>query len=270
MKTSIVGILNVTPDSFSDGDQYLDPDFAYKHANKMVKEGASVIDIGAESTRPGAKTIDPEEEWRRLGPILKKLRDSDLNAWISVDTRNPETATKALLEGVDWINDVSGLDSPQMIELLAKSEVNVVFMHNLGVPANKNIVIDENKDVVMVIKEWATKKIEALMENRINKTRLIFDPGIGFGKTAEQSLEIIKRINEFKELGVRLMIGHSRKSFIGLFIDKKAEDRDKETAEISSFLAHQSIEFLRVHNVRANLDAINNPSPKLGLDGGTE
>lgn len=255
-KTSLVGIINVTPDSFSDGGLHNSPDAALDQARRMVKEGASVIDIGAESTRPGAKTISPEEEWKRLGPVLEKLRESELNAWISVDTRNPETAAKALLAGIDWLNDPSGLANPKMLEEARKSAVNVVIMHNLGIPADPNKVMPEKEDIIVSIVSWAAMKIDELTKQGIGMDRIIFDPGIGFGKTAEQSYTIIENIEAFKKLGVRLMVGHSRKSFLKAFTDEPAHERDEITAKFSSWLANLDVDYLRVHDIKTNKKAL--------------
>mgnify|MGYP002784396321 CR=1 FL=1 len=258
IKTSLVGIINVTPDSFSDGGSSVHFEEASALARKMVKEGASVIDIGAESTRPGAKTISPDEEWKRLGPALEAIRKTDLNAWISVDTRNFETAQKAILLGIDWINDVSGLENQKMIELVANNAVNVVVMHNLGIPADKNLTISENENPVQIVTEWAKNKILQLEKYGIKKERIIFDPGIGFGKTAQQSLDIVMNIASLRQLGVRLLVGHSRKSFLNIFTEKKPEQRDYETSIFSSYLANAGVDYLRVHNISVNKNAIEN------------
>lgn len=256
--TSIVGILNITPDSFSDGGDYLSPEAAAEKSIEMVKDGAAVIDVGAESTRPGAIAISPDEEWKRLYPVIDLLRNCDLNAWISIDTRHPENAVKAIHTGVDWINDVSGFTSKKMIDAVADNAVNIVVMHNMGIPADKNKTIPNDQDPVDYICHWADNKLKELELSGIDRERIIFDPGIGFGKTPEQSYEIIKDVKAFKKLNTRIMIGHSRKSFLSLVTDKEAKNRDTETAAFSSYLAANTVDYLRVHNVKANMKAINN------------
>ena len=257
--SALVGILNITDDSFSDGGLYNNPDTAVIQARKMVDEGASVIDIGAESTRPGAKSIHHEEEWKKLLPMLEAIRSSELNAWISVDTRNPETALKAILLGVDWINDVSGFSSKKMIEAVKDNAVTIVVMHSLGIPANPDVTIPENENVVKTVYQWAENKISELESHGIKKDRIIIDPGIGFGKTAEQSLRLIKNITEFIKLGVKILVGHSRKSFLKLFTDKPANERDHETCRITSYLAYHNVDYIRVHNVIENSKAKEKP-----------
>lgn len=254
-KTKIVGILNITPDSFSDGNLFMTPEKAIKMAKTLKKDGADIIDIGAESTRPGAKNIGQKEEWRRLNKILKILTK---NNFISVDTRHQKTADSALKLGVLWINDVSGFADKKMIAVAKKYKSDVVIMHNLGIPANPKKTIPEKSDTIKIIYNWAKKKISALEKSGIKKEKIIFDPGIGFGKTAEQSLAIIKSVENFNSLGVRIMIGHSRKSFLKLFTDKPPEERDVETAAISAFLSGK-VDYIRVHNVRVNLAALKNP-----------
>lgn len=243
--TQIMGILNLTPDSFSDGGELLDSQSIIKKADFMISQGVTVLDLGAESTRPGATPIDAKEEMTRLGSSIRELSERD--TIISVDTRHPETASWALEQGAHWINDVSGLTNPEMIKLAQSSSKDFVFMHNLGIPANPNIFLPSDEDPVLVIKDWAKKQIETL---GIPKNRLIFDPGIGFGKGPKQSIEILKRISEFKDLGLRILVGHSRKSFLRLFTMAPApKDRDAETLTVSKYLANEGVDYLRVHDV---------------------
>ncbi len=243
-KTQIMGILNITPDSFSDGGELKNIETILQRADFMISQGATVLDLGAESTRPGAVPIDSREEMGRLGESIRELTKREVE--ISVDTRHAETATWAIEMGAHWINDVSGFADPEMITVAKFTKADFVFMHNLGIPADPKKVLSSNHDPVDVIRIWAQEKIEEL---GISKSRLIFDPGIGFGKTAEQSVEILKRISEFRNLGVRLMVGHSRKSFLKLFTNAEPKDRDAETLTISRFLASEGVEYLRVHDV---------------------
>jgi dihydropteroate synthase len=255
MTPKIVGILNVTPDSFSDGGQFIDPKKALAHAQQLIKEGADIIDIGAESTRPGATPLDAQEEWERLAPVIAGLEEIKTPyIRFSIDTRHAKTAEKALAAGVDMINDVSGFNSAEMINAVAKSKCQLVVMHSLGVPADPKEVMDESLDVVTELLSWAGEKMQSLVNAGIKPERLIFDPGIGFGKNTLQSLAIIHRIGEFRELGVPLYVGHSRKSCLTAISENSALSRDEATIAISQHLVQQGVNFLRVHDVTAHRD----------------
>jgi dihydropteroate synthase len=262
MTPKLVGILNLTPDSFSDGGRYAEPLKALKHIEDMAAQGAAIVDIGAESTRPGATLLSPGEEWARLAPVLEAFPGEKLPCAISIDTRHASTARKALALGVDWINDVSGLQDKEFRRVLADSRCKVVLMHSLGVPADKNRVMPENMDVIGALVEWAAARAAALEADGIERHRLIFDPGIGFGKTAAQSLTILRRAGELKALRLPLLFGHSRKSFLTEVTRNKVEDRDKETSELSAYLAGLQVDYLRVHHIKANMMAIHNPTAK--------
>jgi dihydropteroate synthase len=243
--SKLVGIINVTPDSFSDGGAYFDADFATQAIAKFIEDGADVIDIGAESTRPGATPISPKEEWQRLEPVLKSLpRFASQPVQFSVDTRHAEVAQRALELGVHWINDVSGFADAAMIAAVKSSDCKLVVMHSLTVPADKNVVMTET-DVVPALLQWAKTRLEIIRGEGISTNRIIFDPGIGFGKNPQQSLAILRGVEQFKTLGVSLLIGHSRKSFLAGF----NTDRDDATLVVSQYLAERGIEYLRVHNV---------------------
>ncbi len=251
---ALVGIINATTDSFS-ADGILHRMHSHEFANQLVQHGAEILDIGAEATGPKATPITSTEEWQRLEPILLDVLQTRNNFLItpkiSVDTRHADVAEKALALGVDWINDVSGLDDPDMIALLKHQTCDIVFMHHMGIPAATQ-TIPNHEDPVLHVYEWAEKKIALFTQQGIAAERLILDVGIGFGKTAVQSLELIQRINKFKSLGIRLLVGHSRKSFLTLFTSKPAFERDIETVMISHFLAQQSVDFLRVHDIEAH------------------
>ena len=248
----IMGIVNITPDSFSDGGEFIAPNAALTQAKNLFAAGAEVIDIGAESTRPGATQITASEEWRRLQPIL----DSWLSFWptnkpkLSVDTHKPEILKKLLAYPIDFFNDVTGGTKPEILELLQNSTAKIIYMHNLGIPADpKNVVFG---DIIDQVYQWGDQQLEKITKFGIAQERLIFDVGIGFGKTAEQSLTLIKNISRFRSLGVPLLVGHSRKSFLNLFTNQPFSARDPETAAVSEFLAPQ-VEYLRVHNVELTM-----------------
>ena len=254
MMVTFVGILNLTPDSFSDGGHFTSADLALRHAEALIEAGAGVIDIGAESTRPHATPLSREEEWARLAPVLPALKACTKKAGVilSIDTRHAATAKQAIEMGADWINDVSGCDDTGMRKLIAGSAVSVVVMHHLGIPADPSHTIAKECDVIDAIISWAQEKITVLEAEGIAKERIIIDPGIGFGKTAQQSWEIIRHIASFRALGVRLLVGHSRKSFLSRVTAIPAEDRDIETYAVSSYLAHEHVDYLRVHDVAGN------------------
>ncbi len=249
MHTQLVGILNLTPDSFSGDGKTADQALAAIAA--MAKEGIAVIDIGAESTRPGAVPLAPEAEWARLEPVLKEaLPRRDFR--ISVDTRHAETARKALAMGAHWINDVSGFQDSAMIEAVSASECRVVMMHSLTVPADSRIVLPEDQDVVETLIGWAEARLHALEKAGIARSRVIFDPGLGFGKTPAQSLHILKNLQAFKALELPILIGHSRKSFLKGFADESLEARNALTLAVSALLMEQNVDYLRVHDTRAH------------------
>jgi 2-amino-4-hydroxy-6-hydroxymethyldihydropteridine diphosphokinase/dihydropteroate synthase len=251
----LVGILNVTPDSFSDGGSYVDEMAALQHFQSLADAGAEIIDIGAESTGPHAQSISPGAEWQRLEPILKAVLSESAHLLIppkiSVDTRHAFVAEKALRLNVDWINDVSGLNDPQMCELVAAQTCDVVVMHHLGIPVEKERILPRHVNSIDHLAEWMEKEMDRLAKF-ISLERIIFDVGIGYGKSPEQSLELIKSVNAFKRFNVRTLVGHSRKSFLQQFTAKSAKERDLETLVLSLYLANQEVDYLRVHHVEAH------------------
>ena len=251
MRAKIVAIVNVTPDSFSDGGSSFSPADAIAHIERAIAGGADVIDIGAESTRPGAAPLTTDEEWSRLEPVLSNLPKSR-HIEFSVDTRHAKTATNALIKGVNWINDVSGFCDDAMIDAVSGSNCKLVLMHSLSVPADKNIVLPDDVDVIDEIIRFAHARISHMEERGIDTSRIIFDPGIGFGKTTEQSQIIIDGITHFLQLGVPLLVGHSRKSFLGGGL----QERDAATLKLSKTLAMQGVSYLRVHDVRAHFQML--------------
>lgn len=249
----LVGIVNVTPDSFSDGGQFLHVDEALQQIAHLVASGADIIDIGAESTSPTACPITQEQEWSRLAPLLSALkeakRDYLITPKISIDTHHAAVAEKALTFGVDWINDVCGLDDPAMREIVAQAKVDCVVMHHLSIPERRDHVLPRDQDPVKLVYAFAEKRLHELEQQGISREKIIFDPGIGFGKMAEQSLLLLQNAAVFHQLGVRLLIGHSRKTFLSLLSAFPFAERDIETLAIALTLAKQDIHYLRVHNV---------------------
>jgi 2-amino-4-hydroxy-6-hydroxymethyldihydropteridine diphosphokinase / dihydropteroate synthase len=256
----IMGILNLTPDSFSDGGELDSEEALVRRVQSMEKAGVHIIDIGAESTRPGASIVPPELEWTRLQNSLMRVREivgrKLSGPMISVDTRNAQTAVRALSAGADWINDVSGLSDPDMISVLRETRNPFVIMHHLGIPADPKIVLDPHGDLVGDLKSWLWNKLDLLDRHGISAERVIFDPGIGFGKSAYQSIALLKRNQEFASLPVRILIGHSRKSFMKVWSEGDMGERDALTLGASLGLASRGADILRVHTPEEHLKAL--------------
>ena len=251
----IMGILNITPDSFSDGGVYYSkPTEAIQTAIKMVKMGADIIDIGAESTRPGARLIKPEIEIKRLRPILKGLKRKNIR--ISVDTRNSLTMKFALDEGVQIINDVSALNhDSNSINVIRSSRCFIILMHMQGNPKNmqKN---PRYKFAPRDVYNYLKKQITKCEKNKINKNRIIIDPGIGFGKTSKHNIQILQNLKIFHKLGCNILIGLSRKRFIS-DLSKKEEPigRISGTIAANQFALDQGVDIIRVHDVKEAMQA---------------
>lgn len=256
VRTRIVGIVNLTPDSFSDGGRHIDAEAAIAHMEKLVEDGADVLDIGAESTRPGARALSHEEEWQRLAPVVQVAKSHFPHTVLSVDTRNAATASKALDNGADWINDVSGGQDPQMLEVIRQSSCCYVAMHALSIPADPKVVLPRSVDAAITVHSWAERRMQELYDAGIEMERLILDPGIGFGKTAEQSWHLLRSMPMLMRLPVPLLIGHSRKSFFKLVGEREAVERDMETHCVSTWLAQCGVPYIRVHDVAGAKRAI--------------
>ena len=247
--TKLMGVVNVTPDSFSDGGKFLALANALAQISQLVADGADIIDLGAESTRPGALPVTAQQEWERLEPVLQQaLARFGSRVHFSVDTRHAETARRALQTGNVWINDVTGFADPAMRAAVRDSDGMLVMMHSLTVPANPAVTLSEQEDIIAQLVMFARERIALLEREGISRQRMIFDPGIGFGKTAAQSRRIMESIALLKEAGVALLIGHSRKSFLGL-ADASLPMRDAATREWSAKLIAQGVDYLRVHDV---------------------
>lgn len=258
----LMGVLNITPDSFSDGQRYLEVNQAYAGFSALRAAGSEIIDIGAISTRPGAEPISLEVEWQRLEPMLERLKaeyivDSDLQPILSLDTFRPEILEKALSYPIQCLNDQSALSNSRVLEIVQSTpHLDVVIMHQLGLPADKNRVLDDDRDVISYLREWFSERISQLSAKGITPERLILDPGIGFGKTATQSFHVLQSMEAFKSLGCRVLVGHSRKSFLANFTAAPPKNRDIETIVVSLSLARQGVDYLRVHNVEAHRRAL--------------
>ena len=251
----IMGILNVTPDSFSDGGEYLDLDVAVDYALEMEREGAEIIDIGGESSRPGAISISVSEEISRVIPVIRKLRKRS-DCVISVDTYKEEVAEKALEEGADIINNIKGFhSSDRMLSVCASYSAGMVVMHMLGTP----ISMQESPHYDCVISDIASffeERFYSLVKKGINPESICFDPGIGFGKTIEHNLEILANLPVLSIQNRSLVIGVSRKSFISRILHSNEVDYDFNTVLLTVFCQQRGVKIHRVHNVRKNREAL--------------
>ncbi len=249
----LMGILNVTEDSFSDGGAFLEPDMAFSQAERMLQEGAKLIDIGGESTRPGSQPIPADIEIKRVIPVLKRIAAAFPQAGISIDTRKYEVAKEAIACGATIINDISASrDDPRLTELLAENpHVKVILMHMQGEPATMQEA-PVYEDVVAAISAFFAERIAFAALNGIGEERLLLDPGIGFGKTLKHNLTLLANLDKFKVFGLPLVIGASRKSFIGALDGSSAQDRIGGTLAAALVAAMQKADILRVHDVRAH------------------
>lgn len=249
-KTLIMGILNVTPDSFSDGGDYVDLDKAFEKAKEMIKDGVDIIDIGGMSTRPGHKDVPIDTEINRIIPIVKKI-SSELNILISIDTYHWEVAKEAIKNGAHIINDIWGLqyDDGKMAQIVGESGVILVAMHNQNEKEYKD-------DIITSIKKFFKKTFEIAKNHNIESDKIILDPGIGFGKTFDQNIEVLSRLEELKDLGP-LLLGTSRKGFIGNITNKtNPKDRVLGTIATSVIGVQKGIQIVRVHDIKEHKDAL--------------
>lgn len=247
MDPKIMGVVNVTPDSFSDGGLYFDAAAAIAHGEELAAAGAAILDVGGESTRPGAEEVALDEELRRVAPVIEGLAGSD--AQISVDTSKAAVAEAALDAGATIVNDVTALrGDPEMAALCAERGATVVLMHMLGTPPTmqKNPVY---VDVVDEVKAFLAERFEAAIAIGIGERRIWLDPGIGFGKTAEHNMELLRRLSELRDLGCPLVVGTSRKGFIGKVDGSAASERLGGTIASSVLAAAEGADVLRVHDV---------------------
>ena len=252
-----VGILNVTADSFSDGGKYLSVDGLRAQAQLLITAGASIIDVGAESTRPGAKPISAEAEFSGLDRALTAINDLGLEVLISVDCRNAAVAERIVdSHKVDFLNDVSGFSTPGMKSLLNASKKKAFVMHSLGIPPRAELTLNVGSNPCAQLTEWWQERLGELSELGIEKEKIYFDPGIGFGKTKLQNHYILTHLAELSAISNGIMLGYSRKSFLSLFSDRRAADRDLETAVITQKINLAYVQFLRVHDIEAQKIAL--------------
>lgn len=248
VRTLVMGIVNVTPDSFSDGGELLEPDVAVDRGLEMVADGADILDVGGESTRPGSEGVSAADELARVIPVIERLA-TQTDAPISIDTRKAEVAAAALEAGAVIVNDVTAGVDPAMFGVVRAAGAGMVLMHMQGEPKTMQLH-PEYRDVVGEVHEFLRERVEAAVVSGIGRDRLCIDPGIGFGKTLRHNLVLLRDAGALLDLGVPLLVGPSRKRFIGSLLDTDAGERMEGTAGAVAWLAAQGVQVVRVHDVK--------------------
>lgn len=247
-----MGVVNVTPDSFSDGGRFVDPGAAVGHGLELASAGATVLDVGGESTRPGYEPVAAEEQIRRIEPVIAELRPRTA-AWISVDTTRASVARAALAAGADIVNDTSALtEDDELAEVVAASGCWIVLMHRFSPPRRR----DDDGCVVAAILEGLSRRIDHATRRGIDRTKIIVDPGLGFGTRPDDAPRILARITELRQLDCPMLVGPSRKSFLGALTGRAVAEREFGTAAAVAALTLAGVELLRVHDVAAMLDVV--------------
>lgn len=250
----IMAILNVTPDSFSDGGKFTQLDASIKHVELMLSQGADIIDLGGESTRPGAPEVSLDEELSRVLPVIEKLK-SEFGCLISLDTSKPEVMREGINSGVDLINDVCALTVGNAVEVVANSNVPVCLMHMQGTPRTMQSE-PEYSDVVTDVSAFLAERINTCLEAGIDKSRICIDPGFGFGKTLSQNYQLLNRLDEFESLGLPLLAGLSRKSMIGNLLGLAPDKRALASVICATLALTKGAKILRVHDVAETKQAL--------------
>jgi dihydropteroate synthase len=248
----VMGIVNVTPDSFSDGGQFADADRAVARARALTAAGADLIDVGGESTRPGAKPVSVEEELRRVLPVIEQLRD----LVVSVDTTKASVAEAALRAGAQVVNDISALRfDPRMVEVIGQHGAGVVLMHMQGTPATMQ-TNPRYTDVVREVRQFLAERIEFALAQGMAREQIAIDPGIGFGKTVEHNLELLARLEELTGLGCPVLVGASRKSFLGKITGREPGERLAGSVAVATWAVARGARIVRAHDVAETRDAV--------------
>lgn len=252
--TLIMGVLNVTPDSFSDGGQYRDPDAAVRRAKAMIAEGADLLDIGGESSRPGAEPVSEDEELARVLPVIEQLIE-ETETVLSIDTTKPAVAEVALTAGVHIINDISaGGDSGAMLELAARFKAGLVLMHMQGEPGTMQTSPDY-RDVVADVRDFLAQRLEAAQHAGVCREAIVLDPGIGFGKTFDHNWALLDRFQELTSLAIPLLVGVSRKRFLGELCNRSVDDRLAASLAAATIAILNGADIIRVHDIKETCDA---------------
>lgn len=252
----VMGILNVTPDSFYDGGKFSETEKAIARGIQMYNDGADIIDIGGESTRPGADEVSEKEELERVIPVIRALKN-EIPIPLSIDTMKPHIAEAALKEGASFLNDVTGLRNPDMIAVAAKADVPVCVMHMLGNPKTMQSNPHYDGGVVSYLTQWFKEKITQLSDAGIKKKNIVLDPGIGFGKTVDDNLKILHNLQKFKAMGFPVLVGLSRKSFMSKIINKPASETLATTIALDTVALLGNADIIRVHDVLEHREVVN-------------
>lgn len=250
----VMGILNVTPDSFSDGGKYAQFDYALEQAQQMITDGATIIDIGGESTRPGAEAVSESDELARVIPVLKAIKQR-FNIVVSIDTSKASVMSAAIDAGADMINDVRALQNDGCLAAIANSNIPVCLMHMQGIPKNMQNSPSYD-DVINDIIVFFQQRIDTCISAGIARERLILDPGFGFGKSLEQNFYLLANLSKFNQLGLPLLAGLSRKSMIGNLLNREVEQRLAGSLATAIIAAQQGAHIIRVHDVQETVDAL--------------
>ena len=253
-RPQVMGIVNVTPDSFSDGGKFSSTDLAIEHALKLINEGADILDIGGESTRPGAAVVSLDEELKRVIPVIEALSKTS-NVPISIDTYKPEVMRQAILAGADIVNDVRALQEQGALEIVAQSPVGVCLMHMQGTPQTMQLA-PQYTDVVGEIRQFLLNRMNEAVAHGITKDRILLDPGFGFGKTRAHNITLIRHLDELNAIGQPLLVGLSRKSVLGSIAGGDEGQRLYASIAASVISAMKGAKILRVHDVKATVDAL--------------
>ncbi len=253
-KPQIMGVLNVTPDSFSDGGLFIDPKKALLQAHKLFHEGAAIVDVGGESTRPGAAPVSTEEEMDRVIPVIEAIHN-DLPVIVSIDTSKPQVMREAVRAGAGLINDVYALRQPGAVQTVADLNVPVCLMHMQGEPRTMQHN-PQYTDVINEVKEFLQQRVVDCVHAGIDKNRLIIDPGFGFGKSVQNNLTLVKHLPAFLSLDLPVLVGFSRKSTIGAILDKPADDRVIGSVSLAAIACWLGAHIFRVHDVKQTADAL--------------
>lgn len=252
---TLMGVINVTPDSFSDGGRFLQTAEAVAHGLRLAEEGAGILDVGGESTRPGADPVSAEDELARVLPVIEGLRAAGTDARISIDTSKAAVARAALAAGATMVNDVTALSDPEMAGVVAQAGAGCCLMHMLGDP--RTMQIDpQYDDVVNDVRAFLVERLQYALGSGIAEERILLDPGIGFGKTVQHNLELLARLNELAELGPGLLIGTSRKSFLGQLTGRPVDQRLAATIATCVVAYERGASVFRVHDVAPVRDAL--------------
>jgi dihydropteroate synthase len=253
--TELVGIINVTPDSFYPESRYSDKEKIVRAISRMVDMGLRIVDIGGESSRPGSEPVPYSTEIDRVVPVIEEVKSNFPDLLISVDSYHPETVEAAMNAGADILNDISGLENPKLLQTASRYQAAVIIMHMQGRPKN----MQKNPHYVNVIKEVSSflfVRARKAIAGGIDKRSIVIDPGIGFGKNHEDNLELLRNIDVFTRSGYPVLVGHSRKSFIGNILDLPVEERLEGTLAITAYLFLKGVNFIRVHDIEQNQKVI--------------